>query len=70
MAAIRFTSVEQLQRFRQLACSVPEEVWLRSWDGEHTVDAKSLINVFVLDFSQPVEVITDSRVVLDAVDAW
>ena len=54
-------SVEALERLHRLAYSVPDEVQVRSLDGAIAIDAKSSMGLFALDFSQPVEILTDSR---------
>lgn len=56
----KFQTVKELQALQQLACSVPDEVWVRAEHGE-TVDAKSIINLFTLDYSRPVEIVTDAE---------
>ena len=57
-------SVEALERLHRLAYSVPDEVQVRSLDGAIAIDAKSSMGLFALDFSQPVEILTDSPAVL------
>ncbi len=59
----KFNDVAELQRLQRLACSVPEDVFLHSMDDSIMVDAKSFINLFTLDFSQPVKIVTDSDTV-------
>lgn len=54
----KFNDVVELQRLQRLACSVDEEVFLQSMDGTVKVDAKSFINLFTLDFSKPVKIVT------------
>ena len=62
----KFTDVSQLQSLQRIACSVPEDVFLQSMDGSVTVDAKSFINLFTLDFSESVKIVTDSQAVHEA----
>ena len=59
----QFNSVDELQRLQRLACSVPDEVFIHSLDDTVMVDAKSFINLFTLDFTQPVKIVTESAVV-------
>lgn len=59
----KFNDVAELQRLQRLACSVPENVFLHSMDDSIMVDAKSFINLFTLDFSQPVKIVTESETV-------
>jgi len=61
----KFNDVAELQRLQRVACSVPEEVFLHSMDDSVMVDAKSLINLFTLDLSNPVKIVTDSTVVTE-----
>ena len=62
----KFDNVSQLQDLQRLACSVPEAVFIHSMDDTTIVDAKSFINLFTLDFSQTVKIVTTSERVLEA----
>lgn len=57
----QFNSVDELQTLQRLACSTDEPVFLHSMDDSVMVDAKSFINLFTLDFSKPVKIVTDSE---------
>ena len=57
----KFNDVAELQKLQRMACSVEEPVFLHSMDDSIMVDAKSFINLFTLDFSQPVKIITESE---------
>ncbi|MEG0321207.1 MAG: hypothetical protein RR606_03325 [Oscillospiraceae bacterium] len=59
----KFCDVAALQQLQRLACSVPENVFIQSISGDIRVDAKSFINLFTLDFSQPVQIVTESDAV-------
>lgn len=59
----KFNDVAELQKLQRLACSVQETVYLHSMDDSVMVDAKSFINLFTLDFSQPVKIVTESETV-------
>jgi len=59
----KFNDVAELQKLQRVACSVPEDVFLHSMDDSIMVDAKSLINLFTLDLSAPVKIVTESEVV-------
>lgn len=61
----RFSSVAELQGLQRLACEVNEDVFIHSKDGKVKVDAKSFIGLFTLDFSQPVDIVTESQYVVD-----
>ena len=58
---IQFNDVSELQKLQRIACSVPEDVYLHSMDDSIMVDAKSFINLFTLDFSEPVKIVTESE---------
>ncbi len=66
----QFNSVNELQMLQRLACSTDEEVFLHSMDDSVMVDAKSFINLFTLDFSQPVKIVTESHYVIKEVEKW
>ena len=55
-----FNSVSELQELQRISCSVTEDVYLHSMDNSIMVDAKSFINLFTLDFSKPVKIVTES----------
>ena len=59
-----------LHRLHQLSFSVPEEGQVRAVDGSMVADAKSPLGLYVLDFSRPVEIVTDSPAVLEELEAW
>lgn len=61
----RFNSVAELQALQRLACEVEEDVFIHSKDGRVKVDAKSFIGLFTLDFTQPVDIVTESQDVMD-----
>jgi len=61
----KFNDVAELQKLQRVACSVPEDVFLHSMDDSIMVDAKSLINLFTLDLSNPVKIVTESAVVAE-----
>lgn len=66
----QFNSVNELQMLQKLACSTNEEVFIHSMDDSIMVDAKSFINLFTLDFSQPVKIVTESAYVIKEVERW
>ncbi len=65
----KFNDVAELQKLQRVACSVPEDVFLHSMDDSIMVDAKSLINLFTLDLSNPVKIVTESAVVAEEFEA-
>ncbi|MEG0764783.1 MAG: hypothetical protein RRY65_06400 [Pseudoflavonifractor sp.] len=66
----QFTSVNELQQLQRLACSVTEPVFLHSMDDTIMVDAKSFINLFTLDFSKPVKIVTESVYLQKELQKW
>ncbi len=66
----QFKSVDELQRLQRLACSVPDEVFIHSLDDVIMVDAKSFINLFTLDFTQPVKIVTENESVVKEIERW
>ena len=66
----QFKSVDELQRLQRLACSVPDEVFIHSLDDVIMVDAKSFINLFTLDFTQPVKIVTENESVVREIERW
>jgi hypothetical protein len=62
----KFNSVDELQKLQRLACEVAEDVFIHSMDDSIMVDAKSFINLFTLDFTQPVKIVTESNRVAKA----
>ncbi len=65
----KFNDVVELQKLQRVACSVEEDVFLQSMDDAVKVDAKSFINLFTLDFSKPVKIVTESETVARELEA-
>lgn len=66
----QFNSVNELQMLQRLACSTNDDVFIHSMDDSIMVDAKSFINLFTLDFSQPVKIVTESDFIVKEVEKW
>ena len=66
MIVKKFDDVAELQKLQSLACAVSEDVYLCALDDSVKVDAKSFINLFTLDLSQPVKIVTESETVCQA----
>jgi len=60
----KFDSFEEIAAVQKLAHTVEESVYFASPDDSIRVDAKSFVGLFVLDFSKPVKVVTDSLYVI------
>lgn len=56
---IKLDSVEKVKEFNQLVSRLEEEIDLVS--GRYIIDAKSLLGIFSLDLSKPIEVQTYSE---------
>ena len=60
----KFNSLSEITALQQLATHADEPVYLASGDGSIRVDARSFIGMFTLDFSKPIQIITDSVYVI------
>lgn len=60
---MQFNSLEELYQLQRLASKVDEAVYVHSMDNAIMVDARSFIGLFTLDFTKPVNVVTDSAYV-------
>lgn len=56
----RIYNITELQKLQALATKCKDDVTLMSEDGTVTVDAKSYIGLFALDFTKPVLVVCDN----------
>ena len=57
---MQIDSLEELYQLQQLACKVNEPVYVHAADDSIMVDARSFLGLFTLDFSKPVNIVTDS----------
>lgn len=60
----KFDSIAEIAALQRMAGTVEERVLIRTPDSNISVDAKSFLGLFTLNFSQPVEVVTDSLYVI------
>ena len=60
----KFDSIAEIAGLQRMAQTVDEQVLLRAPQSNILVDAKSFLGLFTLDFSKPVEVVTDSVYVI------
>ena len=60
----KFDSFNEIAEVQKLAQAVEEPVFFESGYGSVRIDAGSFIGLFVLDFSKPVKVVTDSVYVI------
>ena len=59
----KFNDVSELRQLQQLAGVVSDPVFIHSMDDSVMVDVKSFLNLFTLDLSQPVKIVTESVVI-------
>lgn len=64
----RIYNITELQKLQALATKCKDDVTLMSEDGSVSVDAKSFIGLFALDFTKPVLVVTDNAEYHQAID--
>lgn len=60
---MQFNSLDELYRLQKLAVKADAPVYVHSPDDAVMVDARSFIGLFTLDFTKPVNVVTDSAYV-------
>ena len=65
-----FSKREDILKLRDLALSVPEAVTVRSLNGSVSMNAKSPMGIYALDFTQPVEIVTDSDKLVHEIERW
>ena len=53
--------INELQEIQRLAVECPCDVGLHSLDSSIIIDAKSYIGMYVLDFSQPILVVSEDE---------
>ena len=53
---VAFNTVDEVAAFVKDMSRFPEEVHIDLVSGRHIVNARSLINIFTLDLSKPIEV--------------
>jgi len=56
----RIYNITELQKLQALATKCKDDVTITSEDGAISVDAKSFIGLFALDFTKPVLVVTEN----------
>lgn len=54
-----FRTIQEIQQIQYFATLSPETVGLQNSDGSVSVDAKSFINIFSLNFAQPIVIISE-----------
>ena len=62
---IRLNSIGEVKEFNRIAATVPGDVDLHS--GRYCVDAKSIMGIFSLDLSKPIELVIHAEDHLDEI---
>ena len=57
----KFNSIQDIQKVQKLACVCPDPVFIHSMDNSVMVDAKSFINLYTLDFSKEVQIVSENE---------
>ena len=57
----KFNSIADVQKLQRMACECPDPVFIHSMDNTIMVDAKSFINLYTLDFSQSVQIVSENE---------
>ena len=61
---LKFESLADVEALQKLANAADCPVYLEAADGSLSVDARTFLGLFSVDFSQPVKVVTDSLYVI------
>lgn len=61
----KFNSIGDIQRLNKFACSTCSDIWIHSYDNTTMVDAKSVIGIFCLDFTQTIRIVTEDEMIYD-----
>ncbi len=61
-------TLDQLFKLNRIAEKVPEAVYLKQKDGNVVANAKSGLNLFALDLSSPVTVVSESAELMDILE--
>lgn len=57
----KFNSIHEIQQVQNLAVQCSDPVFLHSMDNSIMVDAKSFINLYTLDFSQDIQIVSENE---------
>lgn len=57
---VLLNTVENVKKFVTAVSRIPEDISLKS--GKYIVDAKSIMGIFSLDLSKPIDLVTDDDV--------
>lgn len=66
---IKLTEANDLRDFMNLACKCISDVGVHT-DQNQIADAKSILGLMVLDYNEPVKVVTEDEAFLKKLDKW
>lgn len=66
---IKLTEANDLRDFMNLACKCRSDVGVHT-EQNQIADAKSILGLMVLDYNEPVKVVTEDEAFLKKLDKW
>ena len=69
VAFIKLESAEDLKTFMNMAWNCEDDVGVHTTDGK-IEDAKSVLGLMALDYSKPVQVVTENSKFIESLAKW
>ena len=69
VAFIKLESAEDLKTFMNMAWNCEHDVGVHTTDGK-IADAKSVLGLMALDYSKPVQVVTENSKFIESLAKW
>ena len=69
VAFIKLESAEDLKTFMNMAWNCQDDVGVHTTDGK-IADAKSVLGLMALDYSKPVQVVTENSKFIESLAKW
>ncbi|MBC8570497.1 HPr family phosphocarrier protein [Zongyangia hominis] len=69
VAFIKLESAEDLKTFMNMAWNCEDDVGVHTTDGK-IADAKSVLGLMALDYSKPVQVVTENSKFIESLEKW
>ena len=69
VAFIKLESAEDLKTFMNMAWNCEDDVGVHTTDGK-IADAKSVLGLMALDYSKPVQVVTENSKFIESLAKW
>lgn len=66
---IELKTAEDLREFMNLAWNCPDDIGVHDPEGR-IADAKSILGLIALDYSQPVKVVSENEAFFNNLDKW